>query len=157
MNEGRILVVDDEESIRSVLSDYFTSIGYDVVTAADGEDALKKFIPEVFDIIICDLLMPKMGGLELLKQVRLRDHKVLFLVITGYPSIDSAVESMKAGADDYVTKPIRMDDVRIKVERALNIRRAEDSLRKVKGLLWGLIISIPIWLVLGVILGIIWK
>jgi DNA-binding NtrC family response regulator len=157
MNEGRILVVDDEESIRSVLSDYFTSIGYDVVTAADGEDALKKFIPEVFDIIICDLLMPKMGGLELLKQVRLKDHKVLFLVITGYPSIDSAVESMKSGADDYVTKPIRMDDVRIKVERALNIRRAEDSLRKVKGLLWGLIISIPIWLVLGIILGIVWK
>jgi len=157
MNAGRILVVDDEEVTRSVLNDYFVRAGYDVVTANDGEDALKKFIPGVFDCVISDLFMPGIDGLELLKEIKRRDDKVFFLMITGYPSIDRAVDTMKEGAYDYVTKPFHMEDMRLKVERILNVKKAEKSLKTITSLFWGLIISVPIWLILGIILGIVWK
>ncbi|NIT56236.1 MAG: response regulator, partial [Aliifodinibius sp.] len=102
---GRVMVVDDEENIRDVLSNYLTSLGYDVATAIDGEDALKKFKRNSYDLIISDLLMPTIDGLELLKKVRDQDREVIFLMITGYPSIETAVEAIKKGAYDYITKP----------------------------------------------------
>lgn len=157
MIKGNILVVDDEESVRSVLKEYLTSVGYVVVTADSGEDALKKFVPGKFDSVISDLMMPKMDGMELLKQIRQKDAKVVFLMITGYPSIESAIEAMKAGAYDYITKPFKFEDVNIKLDRALYARNLEKSLKKVNGLMWGLIISIPIWLILGIILGLVWR
>jgi CheY-like chemotaxis protein len=157
MNGGRIFVVDDEESTRSTLHDYFVNFGYDVETAIDGEDALEKFIPGKFDCVISDLFMPRIDGLELLRKIRMLDSKVFFLMITGYPSIDSAVNVMKEGAYDYVTKPFNLEDIRIKVERGINNKRTEESLKKMTGLFWGLIVSIPIWLILGIILGIVWK
>jgi DNA-binding NtrC family response regulator len=157
MIKGNILVVDDEESVRSVLKEYLTSVGYVVVTADSGEDALKKFVPGKFDSVISDLMMPKMDGMELLKQIRQKDAKVVFLMITGYPSIESAIEAMKAGAYDYITKPFKFEDVNIKLDRVLYARNLEKSLKKVNGLMWGLIISIPIWLILGIILGLVWR
>jgi DNA-binding NtrC family response regulator len=157
MRVGRILVADDDDTIRTTLEDYFTLLGYDVVTAYDGEDALNKFVPGEFDCIISDLMMPRIDGLELLKKVKLQHKKVMFLMMTGYPSIDNAVNAMKHGAYDYVTKPIVMEDLRIKVDRMLNAKRTEDSLKTITNLFWSLIISIPVWLVLGIILGLVWK
>ena len=157
MNTGRILVVDDDEAIRSVLNDYLVTLGYDVTTASDGEDALKKFIPGVFDCVISDLMMPNIPGLELLKKIRMQDKKVFLIMITGYPSIDSAVNAIKEGAYDYLIKPFHMEDIRIKVERALSTRKTEKSLKSMTGLFWGVILSIPIWLILGIVLGIVWK
>lgn len=157
MSGERILVVDDDEFIRSTLSDYFTGHGYEVVTAIDGEDALRQFAPGEFDCVISDLFMPNIDGLELLQNIKLQDKKVPFLMVTGYPSIDHAVNAMKEGAYDYVTKPFHMDDLRLKVERMLHARKTEDSLKTITNLFWTLIISIPIWLVLGIVLGIVWK
>jgi len=157
MSAGRILVVDDTEIIRTTLDDYFAILGYDVVTASDGEDALNKFVPGEFDCIISDLMMPKVDGLELLKKVKLQDKKVMFLMMTGYPSIDNAVNAMKHGAYDYVTKPIAMEDLRMKVERMLNAKKTQDSLTTITNLFWSLIISVPIWLILGIVLGHVWK
>ena len=117
MDMGRILIVDDDEASRSVLSDYFANIGYEVVTAGDGEDALGKFVPGIFDCVISDLMMPKMDGLELLKRIRMQDSLVFFLMMTGFPDINSAVNAIREGAYDYVTKPFHMEDIRIKVER----------------------------------------
>jgi len=157
MNKGRILIVDDEDIVLQNLSDYFVNIGFDVATAHDGEEALKTYVPGVFDCVIADLLMPRMDGIALLEAVKRRDDKVIFIMITGYPSVDSAVDAMKIGAFDYVIKPFKMEDIQIKIERALNTRKAEESLRKMTGLMWGLILSIPLWLILGIILGIVWK
>lgn len=157
MNIGRILIVDDDASIRSTLSEYFESFGHNVVTAVDGEDALKKFAPGKFDCVISDLMMPKMDGLELLKLIKMQDCHSFFLMITGYPNIDNAVNAIKAGAYDYITKPFNMEDIRVKVERALDARKTEKSLKTATGLLWGVILSIPVWLILGIILGIVWK
>jgi len=157
MSKGNILVVDDDESVRSVLTDYLRSVGYAVVTADSGEDALQKFMPGKFDSVISDFVMPKIDGMELLKQIRQKDAKVVFLMITGYPSLESAIGAMKEGAYDYVTKPFKFEDVRIKLERALYAKSLENSLKKVNGVMWGLIISIPIWLILGIVLGLVWR
>ncbi len=157
MSAGQILVVDDEESSRETLSEYFTNAGYDVVIASGGEEAINKFAPERFDCIICDLFMPGKDGMAVLKTIRLLDSKVVFLMITGYPSIDNAIQAMKEGASDYITKPFNMEDILIKVGRALNTKKTEESLKKVTGLFWGIILSIPIWLILGIVLGVFWK
>jgi two-component system, NtrC family, response regulator PilR len=157
MKAGRILVVDDEESTRTTLHDYFTEIGYNVVTADDGEDALKKFVPGAFDCVISDLFMPEIDGIELLKRIRVEDSDVFFLMITGFPGLDSAINAMKEGAYDYITKPFHMDDMRLKVERALHVKKTEASLKRVKGLFLSFIILIPVLVSLGILFGIFWK
>ena len=153
----RILVVDDEEQIRSLLADYFQFLGYEVTTAVNGAEALEKLSQHVFDCIISDLVMPDKDGLELLKQVKTQNKKLPFLIITGYPTIETAIEVMKQGAYDYVTKPLQFEDVRIKVERALHTTALERSIKRLTGIAWAVIISIPIWLILGIIFGKVWR
>jgi len=147
------VVVDDEENIREVLSNYLTSLGYYVVTAKDGTDALEKFKPGNFDLIISDLLMPNVDGLELLRRIREQDKEVVFLMITGYPSIETAVEAIKQGAYDYITKPFHMEDVKLRIERAFEKKNLKERLSTVQGFVWALLFSIPIWLILGIILA----
>jgi two-component system response regulator PilR (NtrC family) len=153
----RILVVDDEEAIRRVFQDYFALLGYQVVTAKSGKDALEKFVPGGFDAVLCDILMPEMNGMEFLTRLRELDTKVAFFMMTGHPSVETALDAMKAGAYDYISKPVNLEDVRFKIERALRMRGVEKSLKTVNGLLWAVLISIPVWLALGIILGFVWK
>lgn len=150
---GRVMVVDDEENIREVLSGYLDSLGYEVVTATDGQDALDKFEAGVFDLIISDLLMPTIDGLELLKKVREKDRDVIFLMITGYPSIETAVEAIKKGAYDYITKPFHMEDVKLRIERSFEKKNLRERLSTIQGFVWALLFSIPLWLILGIILA----
>jgi DNA-binding NtrC family response regulator len=157
MRGRSMLVVDDDELSRTTLKDYFADVGYDVTTAVDGEDALRQFSPGKFDCVISDLMMPNINGIELLKRIKLQDKNVFFLMVTGYPSIDNAVDAMKEGAYDYVTKPFHMEDIRLKVERMDNAKKTADSLKTFRNLFWGLIISVPVWLILGIVLGLVWK
>ncbi len=157
MEQGRILVVDDEEPMRRLLADFLTQLQYEVVTAADGVEALQKFAKGEFDLVISDRVMPKMDGLTLLQEVKARDPQVVFLMITGYPSFETAVEAMKVGAYDYVPKPFQLEDIRLRMERALERRRLRKSLRTMRGLIWGLVLSIPVWLILGVLFAFFWK
>jgi two-component system response regulator PilR (NtrC family) len=150
---GRIMVVDDEENIREVLSNYLETLGYEVVTASDGQNALEKFEPGAFDLIVSDLLMPNIDGLELLRKVREKDRDVVFLMITGYPSIETAVEAIKKGAYDYITKPFHMEDVKIRIERSFEKKNLRDRLSTIQGFVWALLFSIPVWLILGIILA----
>jgi two-component system response regulator PilR (NtrC family) len=150
---GQVMVVDDEENIREVLSNYLESMNYAVETAEDGQDALDKFKKGDFDLIISDLLMPNIDGLELLKRIRNIDKDVIFLMITGYPSIETAVDAIKKGAYDYITKPFHMEDVKLRIERAFEKRSLKERLKTVQGLVWALLFSIPLWLILGIILA----
>ncbi|GAB4329035.1 MAG: hypothetical protein Kow0037_03850 [Calditrichia bacterium] len=150
---GRVLVVDDEENIREVLSGYLENMNYQVVTAVDGQDALNKYQKGQFDLVISDLLMPNVDGLELLKQIRTIDKDVIFLMITGYPSIETAVDAIKKGAYDYITKPFHMEDVKLRIERAFEKRTLKERLKTVQGFAWALLFSIPLWLILGIILA----
>jgi DNA-binding NtrC family response regulator len=153
----RILIVDDDEQIRKLLVDYFQQLGYEVKFAANGSEALGKLSQNDIDCIISDLIMPDMDGLELLKQIRSQNLKIPFLVITGYPTIETAIEVIKHGAYDYIAKPFQLDDVRIKVERALHTKKLERSIKRLTGIAWAIIISIPIWIILGIIFGKVWR
>ena len=148
-----MLVVDDEKSVRDLLAEYLNEYGYEVTCAANGQDALKLYKQGHFDIILSDLNMAPMDGLELLSQVKEINSDAIFIMITGYPSITSSIEAIKKGARDYITKPFNIDEIRVKVERALLEKSLQGRLKNAQGIVWALIISIPVWLVLGIILA----
>ena len=149
----RILVVDDDPAILDVLTQYMKLIGLDAVSAASGEEALAVFKKNQFDIVVSDIKMANMDGLTLLGEVKRLDPDVIFIVITGYPSIETVLEAMKKGAVDYIVKPFQFDEIKIKIERALVEKDMNKQLRSNQGIIWSLIISIPVWLILGIILA----
>jgi len=148
-----ILVVDDEKSMRDLLSEYLNGYGYEATCAVNGQDALQIYKEGYFDIIISDLIMEPMDGLELLNNVKAINPDAIFIMITGHPSIKSSIEAMKKGAKDYITKPFNVDEIKVKIERALLEQNLQGRLKNTQGIVWALIISIPVWLVLGIILA----
>lgn len=119
----KILVVDDEQSLREVLSIMLKRAGYAVTIAMDGEDAVELLQKEIFDLVITDLRMPKVDGMEVLKAVKSASPETVVLIITAFASADSAVEAMKQGAYDYLTKPFQVDEVQLIIRNALEKRR----------------------------------
>lgn len=154
----RILVVDDDDGVRDALSEFLRSLGYVVVPVANGEEALTEFGKNAFDVVMADLIMPNMDGMELLQRIReIKNEEVIFLMITGHPSINTAVEAINRGADDYITKPFHLEDVKLRISKALEKQALKGRLKTAQGLAWGLMLSIPLWLLLGIILVILFK
>ena len=148
---ARVMLVDDEEDIRKIISMFLEKMDYDVVTAKDGEEAMSHFHKGRFDLVISDLTMPTMDGLELLKKIRELDKDTFFLMITGHPSIETAVNAIRQGAYDYIEKPVRLEEMKLKIERALENKGLKEQLKTSHAFAWALIISIPLWLILGII------
>jgi two-component system response regulator PilR (NtrC family) len=119
----KILVVDDEQSLRDVLSIMLKRAGYAVTSARDGEEAIELLNREIFDLVITDLRMPKIDGMEVLKAVKSASPETVVLIITAFATADSAVEAMKQGAYDYLTKPFQVDEVQLIIRNALEKRR----------------------------------
>ena len=117
--KGRLLIVDDERGIVIALKGLFSKEGYEVETAESGEEALEKVKAAPFHVIITDLSMKGMSGLDLLRAVRQLDAECAVLMITAYGSQRIAVEAMKAGAEDYLPKPFDNDELRIKVRKVM--------------------------------------
>ena len=154
----RILVVDDDNGVREALSEFLLSLGYVVVAVENGEQALEKYEKGSFDVVMADLIMPNMDGMELLRRLReIKNEEVVFLMITGHPSIGTAVEAINRGADDYITKPFHLEDVKLRISKALEKQTLKNRLKTAQGLAWGLMLSIPLWLLLGIILVILFK
>lgn len=128
----RILVVDDEESIREFLEIMLKKEGYDVTCAEDGAKAKDVLGKKAFDMVISDLQMPNMNGLELLKHVKETYPELVFMMITAFGTTESAVEAMKVGAYDYLTKPFKIDEVRINIHNALRTKNLEVENRVLK-------------------------
>src|SRR5215471_19857593 len=129
--KGRLLVVDDERGIVIALKGLFTKEGYEVETAESGEEAIEKVKAGLFHVIITDLSMKGMSGLDLLRKVRELDPQCSVLMITAYGNQRIAVEAMKAGAEDYLPKPFDNDELRLKVRNVMQkqlLRRAYDRL-----------------------------
>lgn len=126
----RILVVDDEQEIRTLLSKALTQMGgYEVEVAEDGEAALKKVEGDSFDLILTDLKMPKMGGLELIGEVAKRRPEILMVVMTGHGTIDSALDAMRQGASDYLAKPLNLNELLFRIEKVLEEKNRFVSLK----------------------------
>jgi putative two-component system response regulator len=125
--EERILIVDNEEMICSILDRRLTREGYACMTAHDGREALKYFYNHSFSLIISDINMPGMHGIDLLKRVKAANPSMMVIMITGYPDIDLAVEAMRLGAYDFIIKPVDLDLVVLSVKKALEKKRLEDE------------------------------
>ena len=110
-----ILVVDDDPQMRAAMKEAIQRMGYSAVVSEDGLDAVAKLGRSPFAMVITDMKMPKMDGLSLLKEVRRKVGKIPFLVITGYGTVDNAVEAMKEGASEYLMKPFSFDMLNIKI------------------------------------------
>jgi DNA-binding NtrC family response regulator len=120
---GRLLLVDDDPLIVGSLREVLRREGYGVSTAATGLEALRVLREQETDLVITDINMPEMDGMQLLREVRSRQPETIVILITGYGTIESAVEAIKAGAYDYITKPILDDEMKVVIQRALESRR----------------------------------
>ena len=115
-----ILVVDDEDTIRSCLKEALEAEGHKVYTSEDGGNSLRLTKELIPDLVILDLKMPGMNGLDLLREIKLHDQNILVILLTGHASVDSAVSAMKAGAFDYLEKPFKMEHIKVVVDKALS-------------------------------------
>jgi DNA-binding NtrC family response regulator len=124
---AHVLIVDDEVNIRRVLAAMLKREGYEVTTAADGEQALGVLQKTPVHVVVTDLVMPRLGGMELLRRVAGDFPDVPVIVITAHGSVDSAVAALKAGAFDYITKPFEQEDLKKVIAKAA---RAHDLERQ---------------------------
>jgi two-component system NtrC family response regulator len=132
MNRASILVVDDDASLRRVTQMQLEEAGYEVLTAADaaaGLELMEAFVPS---LVITDLKIPGMSGIELLRELRSRYPETTVILITAFGTVQTAVEAMRAGAYDYITKPIDYDELRLVVERALERRSLLDQVQNLR-------------------------
>ena len=122
---ARILVVDDERVIREILAEFLTLEGFSVHTVEDGEKALTELRLRPYDLLITDLKMPKLSGLQLLEKIETERLGVLTVLMTGFGTVETAIEAMKKGAYDYLLKPFKVEEVIHVVERALYRQRLQ--------------------------------
>lgn len=120
MMEYRILLVDDDQLLREVISEYLELNGYSVEMAEDAPSALAMFEAGKYDLALIDLVMPGMNGLELMQELLQADGELFCLIMTGYPTIDSAYKSMVEGASDYVIKPFQLSELISAISLHLN-------------------------------------
>ncbi|MFH2055244.1 MAG: response regulator [bacterium] len=120
MESRRLLVVDDELLIRDLLYDHFTAKNYQITTAQSAEDALEIINSNVsFDVVLTDLKMPGMGGLELIEQLKQSVGDIPVIIMTGFPSLDTAIEALHQRVFDYVIKPFNINRLNAVVEAAI--------------------------------------
>ncbi len=125
MGRVSVLIVEDDVSLLEVLARFLTREGFEVETASDAETALGKMSERVFDVVLCDIQLPDRSGIEVLQEIKRLFPHTIILMMTAFSSIDSAVEAVRQGAEDYLSKPLQLHDVRMRIERALERRRLE--------------------------------
>jgi len=124
---AHILVVDDEKVIREILLDFLTMEGFVVRTAEDGETALQELGRHTYNLVLSDLKMPNLGGLELLQRISEMGLNVVCIIMTGFGTVETAIEAMKRGAYDYILKPFKVEEVVHVVRRALERQRLQEE------------------------------
>jgi len=129
---ARILVVDDERVIREILAEFLTLEGFSVHTVEDGEKALVELRLHPYDLLITDLKMPRLSGLQLLEKIEAERLGVLTVLMTGFGTVETAIEAMKKGAYDYILKPFKIEEVVHVVERGLDRQRLQAENIKLK-------------------------
>ncbi|MGB5287823.1 MAG: response regulator [Ignavibacteriaceae bacterium] len=122
MADIQVLIVDDEEELALTIAERLEIRGIRTQTASDGDQALNLIKTQLPDVVVLDLMMPGIGGLEILKQINLLEHKIPVILLTGYGSKERSIEGMNLGAFDYVLKPCNLDDLITKIQDAAKIK-----------------------------------
>ena len=136
-NPEKILVIDDEQTVATSIQGILEKEGYDVAIASNGQEALDCLQNGPFDLVLTDLVMGGIDGLDLIERIHRLAPDIIVMIITGYASLDSAIEALKMGAYDYLTKPCEIDDLVTKIEGAGDKKDAveqkdmEDRIRKI--------------------------
>jgi DNA-binding response OmpR family regulator len=134
-SEFNILIVDDDEGLLSVLKHLFAKDGISVATSRDGEEAITRCRNERFDLVITDLMLPRASGLDVLREVRRIHGDLLVILITGYASLETAIQAIREGAYDYITKPFTLEQIQIAVKNALErVRLVQENRRLLRDL-----------------------
>lgn len=151
--DARILVIDDDRELADMLVDYLTRLGYETTAAYSGIEGLEIHETSDLALVLLDLNMPGMSGLDVLKRIKEKDKQITVVMITGFGTIETAVEAIRSGAYDFITKPFELKNLDVVVDRALE-RYALMKQRSVfRGVAISLLFSIPIWLILGIIIA----
>ena len=137
MPELNVLVVDDEPAVRQVLAAAIAKAGYSVESAASAAQALARLDAATYDVVLSDVFMPVMDGIELLKQARARGHAATFIMVTAFASVDSAIDAIKAGAWDYITKPVRNEEILHRLEQIDSLRGLREENKALRSMVLG--------------------
>jgi signal transduction histidine kinase len=125
----KILVADDEQVVRDTFSRFLSREDYEIFPAGNGKEAWDKIREDNFDLLLLDLNMPVMNGMEVIAKVNEAKKDLIMIVVTGYATLDTAKEAIKQGCYDYITKPFDIDDVKVIIERAFHMRRLREEKR----------------------------
>jgi two-component system response regulator PilR (NtrC family) len=134
MSRDKILVADDEQSMREFLDIMLKKEGYKVALASNGEDVLKQMEKDIFDLVLMDVRMPKLDGISTLKKIKGVSPETVVIMITAYASADTAIKAMKEGAYDYITKPFKVEEIKLIIKNALekkNLQKENVLLKQV--------------------------
>ena len=148
-NGTRILIVEDDKALADNLTAFSTRLGYAASAVYSGGEALKAFQSEPYPLVIADLKLPDMPGLELIEALKSINRHSIVIVITGDDSIDASVAAIRKGAYDFISKPFDQKDVDLLIYRALEKYTLLTRLRKTKIWSFCLLASLPIWFLLG--------
>ena len=151
---ARILVIDDDPSYRLVLRSFIEENGHTVLEAETADDGVKIFLDEKIDLVISDFMMPVKSGLDVLRELRAIHPKVLFIMVTGYPTVDAATTAIKEGAYDFLVKPVDMNQLSAVMNRALSTIDLRTNLSTMRGMNVALLLSIPVWILIGILIRI---
>jgi len=127
MDGIRILIIEDDPKMRDGLIELLKDEGYAVDSAENGQSGLEKILKHDFDIVLTDLIMPGIGGMDVLRQTKRLRAKTHIIVITAFATIENAVEAMKAGASEYITKPFKLDEVQTKIRLVLEQAKFDEQ------------------------------
>ena len=153
MIQASVLIVDDEPSVRQTLSEWMRKKNFRVFEAEGGRQAMEMIQRDDPDIVISDVLMPGMDGIQLLKAAKAVKADIPFLMISGYPSRSTVVDIMKYGASDYLPKPFTPEELVNRVSRTLRLKALCKPLDPARGIILGAVISTTMWmLIIGAIL-----
>jgi DNA-binding NtrC family response regulator len=152
-NRARILVVDDDRHLADMLVEYLVKLGYEAAAAYGGREGLARFEQDDFKLVILDLKMPDMGGMEVLEAIKSIDSRAVVMVLSGYGTIESAVTAIKKGAYDFIPKPVDLNALETILNRTLKKDTLSRQLNRFRGLIFVFVVSAPLWLILGIVLA----
>ena len=130
---NKILLIDDDESLNKVLFFQLSQMGFEVITTFNGKSGTAEFNKNEFDIVITDLQLPDLNGMELVRLFRGKNKRVIIIIITAFGTIDNAIEAVKIGANDYLTKPFGKETLRFVIEKAIRLRQLEQENIQLRG------------------------